>query len=51
MAGWITPVPGGVGPMTVAMLMRNTVECAKRAACKVQDLNTKLVINVIGTAL
>ncbi len=30
-AGWITPVPGGVGPMTVAMLMRNTVECARRA--------------------
>ena len=29
-AGWITPVPGGVGPMTVAMLMRNTLECAKK---------------------
>ena len=28
-AGWITPVPGGVGPMTVAMLMRNTLTCAK----------------------
>ena len=27
-AGWITPVPGGVGPMTVAMLLRNTVKCA-----------------------
>lgn len=27
-AGWITPVPGGVGPMTIAMLMRNTVESA-----------------------
>lgn len=26
----ITPVPGGVGPMTVAMLMRNTVDAAKR---------------------
>ena len=25
-AGWITPVPGGVGPMTVAMLMQNTVD-------------------------
>jgi methylenetetrahydrofolate dehydrogenase (NADP+) / methenyltetrahydrofolate cyclohydrolase len=24
-AGWITPVPGGVGPMTIAMLMRNTL--------------------------
>ncbi|MDY0162985.1 bifunctional methylenetetrahydrofolate dehydrogenase/methenyltetrahydrofolate cyclohydrolase FolD [Desulfobotulus sp.] len=25
-AGWITPVPGGVGPMTIAMLMRNTLK-------------------------
>ncbi|KAL9958032.1 hypothetical protein ACROYT_G034997 [Oculina patagonica] len=30
-ASWITPVPGGVGPMTVAMLMNNTVDSAKRA--------------------
>jgi len=30
-AGWITPVPGGVGPMTVAMLLSNTVMSAKRA--------------------
>lgn len=31
-AAWITPVPGGVGPMTVAMLMNNTLEaCAKHA--------------------
>lgn len=29
-AGWITPVPGGVGPLTVTMLLRNTVEAAKR---------------------
>ncbi|KAG2457658.1 C1TC protein, partial [Polypterus senegalus] len=29
-ASFITPVPGGVGPMTVAMLMENTVESAKR---------------------
>jgi methylenetetrahydrofolate dehydrogenase (NADP+)/methenyltetrahydrofolate cyclohydrolase len=28
-AGWITPVPGGVGPMTIAMLMYNTVQAAK----------------------
>lgn len=26
-AGYITPVPGGVGPMTITMLMRNTIEC------------------------
>ncbi|MGH7904019.1 MAG: bifunctional 5,10-methylene-tetrahydrofolate dehydrogenase/5,10-methylene-tetrahydrofolate cyclohydrolase, partial [Candidatus Dormibacteraceae bacterium] len=29
-AGWLTPVPGGVGPMTVAMLMRNTLAAAER---------------------
>lgn len=29
-AGCITPVPGGVGPMTVAMLLKNTLEGAKR---------------------
>ena len=33
-AGWITPVPGGVGPMTIAMLLRNTLESAQRAAGK-----------------
>jgi methylenetetrahydrofolate dehydrogenase (NADP+)/methenyltetrahydrofolate cyclohydrolase len=31
-AAWITPVPGGVGPMTVAMLLQNTVGAAERAA-------------------
>ena len=30
-AGWISPVPGGVGPMTVAMLLVNTVEAAERS--------------------
>ena len=29
-AGWITPVPGGVGPMTIAMLMKNTLTAALR---------------------
>jgi len=29
-AGWITPVPGGVGPMTIAALMKNTLESAQR---------------------
>ena len=29
-AGWITPVPGGVGPMTVATLLENTLEAAER---------------------
>ncbi|MGA7749078.1 MAG: bifunctional methylenetetrahydrofolate dehydrogenase/methenyltetrahydrofolate cyclohydrolase FolD [Gallionella sp.] len=31
-AGWITPVPGGVGPMTITMLMANTVQAAERSA-------------------
>ena len=30
-AGWITPVPGGVGPMTIAMLLQNTLAAAQRA--------------------
>ncbi|MNZ86939.1 Bifunctional protein FolD protein [compost metagenome] len=30
-AGFITPVPGGVGPMTITMLMKNTITAAKRA--------------------
>jgi methylenetetrahydrofolate dehydrogenase (NADP+)/methenyltetrahydrofolate cyclohydrolase len=29
-ASWITPVPGGVGPMTVATLLQNTVDAAER---------------------
>ncbi len=29
-AGWLSPVPGGVGPMTIAMLLANTVEAATR---------------------
>jgi methylenetetrahydrofolate dehydrogenase (NADP+)/methenyltetrahydrofolate cyclohydrolase len=28
-AGWITPVPGGVGPMTIAMLLENTLRSAR----------------------
>jgi methylenetetrahydrofolate dehydrogenase (NADP+)/methenyltetrahydrofolate cyclohydrolase len=30
-ASWITPVPGGVGPMTIAMLLTNTVRSAEMA--------------------
>ena len=33
-AGAITPVPGGVGPMTITMLLWNTLESARRTACK-----------------
>jgi methylenetetrahydrofolate dehydrogenase (NADP+)/methenyltetrahydrofolate cyclohydrolase len=31
-AGWITPVPGGVGPMTITMLLANTLQAAEQAA-------------------
>jgi len=31
-AGWITPVPGGVGPMTITMLLVNTLQAAEHAA-------------------
>jgi methylenetetrahydrofolate dehydrogenase (NADP+)/methenyltetrahydrofolate cyclohydrolase len=31
-AGWVTPVPGGVGPMTITMLLHNTLAAARRAA-------------------
>jgi methylenetetrahydrofolate dehydrogenase (NADP+)/methenyltetrahydrofolate cyclohydrolase len=29
-AGWLTPVPGGVGPMTIAHLLANTLDAARR---------------------
>jgi methylenetetrahydrofolate dehydrogenase (NADP+)/methenyltetrahydrofolate cyclohydrolase len=37
-AGWITPVPGGVGPMTIACLLRNTVV----AACRLRGVESPL---------
>ena len=39
-AGWITPVPGGVGPVTVAVLMRNTVVAARRLKDQYQEQMT-----------
>lgn len=36
-AGWISPVPGGVGPVTVAVLLRNVVEAAERQLRAVED--------------
>jgi methylenetetrahydrofolate dehydrogenase (NADP+)/methenyltetrahydrofolate cyclohydrolase len=33
-AGYITPVPGGVGPMTITMLLVNTLEAAERVAAE-----------------
>jgi methylenetetrahydrofolate dehydrogenase (NADP+)/methenyltetrahydrofolate cyclohydrolase len=40
-AGWITPVPGGVGPMTIAMLLSNTL----RAAARRHGLEAELAAN------
>ncbi|WP_318508464.1 bifunctional methylenetetrahydrofolate dehydrogenase/methenyltetrahydrofolate cyclohydrolase FolD [Bacillus sp. T3] len=38
-AGYITPVPGGVGPMTITMLMFNTLKSAKKIQQKLQSFN------------
>lgn len=38
-AGYITPVPGGVGPMTIAMLMYNTLKSAKNQMSRLQNSN------------
>src|SRR6202048_4243210 len=40
-AGAITPVPGGVGPMTIAMLMSNTVKAARLRRGRTATINTK----------
>ena len=37
-AGWVTPVPGGVGPMTIACLLRNTIS----AACLINNIKSPL---------
>jgi methylenetetrahydrofolate dehydrogenase (NADP+)/methenyltetrahydrofolate cyclohydrolase len=37
-AGAMTPVPGGVGPMTIAMLLRNTLEAARRSARRAERM-------------
>ena len=39
-AGWLTPVPGGVGPMTITMLLVNTIEAAERTANETSPLET-----------
>ena len=40
-AGWITPVPGGVGPMTITMLLVNTLEAAERFAIDMAAIDSK----------
>jgi methylenetetrahydrofolate dehydrogenase (NADP+)/methenyltetrahydrofolate cyclohydrolase/formyltetrahydrofolate synthetase len=47
-ASYITPVPGGVGPMTVAMLMENTLQSAERLWEKERQLKVKpLKLNIL----
>lgn len=43
-AKYITPVPGGVGPMTVAMLMQNTVNSAEQVAARILKMAWELEI-------
>lgn len=43
-ASYITPVPGGVGPMTVAMLMQNTVQSAENAYKKLLKMSWDLQV-------
>ena len=33
-AGWLSPVPGGVGPLTIAQLLKNTLLAAERSAAR-----------------
>ena len=51
-AGYITPVPGGVGPLTIAMLLKNTMECFlnhAEANTNVSKLWSKIIESRIGT--
>ncbi|XP_053696503.1 C-1-tetrahydrofolate synthase, cytoplasmic [Sabethes cyaneus] len=46
-ASYVTPVPGGVGPMTVAMLMQNTVQSALRVAQRMIEMEFRWPIKVL----
>jgi methylenetetrahydrofolate dehydrogenase (NADP+)/methenyltetrahydrofolate cyclohydrolase len=49
-ASYITPVPGGVGPMTVTMLLFNTINSAERATAKLEDsrANEEESVDAVG---
>jgi methylenetetrahydrofolate dehydrogenase (NADP+)/methenyltetrahydrofolate cyclohydrolase len=47
-AGYITPVPGGVGPMTIACLMENTIRACKNQTQSKKN-SRKIVVGVIGS--
>jgi methylenetetrahydrofolate dehydrogenase (NADP+)/methenyltetrahydrofolate cyclohydrolase len=52
-AGALTPVPGGVGPMTIAVLLANTLEAAERARglpAADADLEAAGVVDAAGAA-
>jgi methylenetetrahydrofolate dehydrogenase (NADP+) / methenyltetrahydrofolate cyclohydrolase len=49
-AGWITPVPGGVGPMTVTMLLCNTVAAAERALAAERAVAMELAASAAAAA-
>jgi methylenetetrahydrofolate dehydrogenase (NADP+)/methenyltetrahydrofolate cyclohydrolase len=49
-AGWITPAPGGVGPMTVTMLLANTVMAAERAYAASRAVAMELAVNAQSSA-
>jgi len=44
-AGACTPVPGGVGPMTIAMLLKNTVNAAKRSLAHIEKQHDEAVLS------
>jgi 5,10-methylene-tetrahydrofolate dehydrogenase/methenyl tetrahydrofolate cyclohydrolase len=44
-ASWITPVPGGVGPMTIAMLLRNTINSWKRGSVSSSSTTSTVVVD------
>jgi hypothetical protein len=46
-ASWITPVPGGVGPMTVATLMENTLEAAEARIGRLSMAKTRVFHSVM----
>ena len=47
-AAWITPVPGGVGPVTVAILLRNTITALKRQKALYEAAFAPLDVHRVG---
>jgi hypothetical protein len=49
-ASYITPVPGGVGPMTITMLLANTVQAAERFAVKSLKTGAVAALKTLSTS-